>query len=130
MSGVRDMTCRTSCALLLVFVCAVVAFATPAKRNKDSSAARLKEIRHDPAYRAGFDDGYRQGANDSAALSNSYKDEMGPLYDEASDAYTTQYGDRAAYQKLFRQGYVAGYKEGWDFNAGQYCPQGCGGGGP
>jgi hypothetical protein len=54
-------------------------------------------------------DGYRQGSNDSEALSNSYRDESGPLYDQALDGYTPQYGDQAAYQELFRQGDVESY---------------------
>lgn len=124
------MSGRIVCALLLVSACAVGGFALPNKHRKESSAP-TKEMRHDPAFRAGYDDGYRVGANDSAALSNAYKDEMGPLYDEATDGYTPQYGDKADYQKLFRLGYVAGYKAGWDFNAGQYTSSfGPGGGGP
>jgi hypothetical protein len=74
-------------------------------------------------------DGYRQGSNDSEALSNAYKDESGPLYDQALDGYTPQYGDQATYQQLFRLGYIEGYKAGWDFNSGQYNPLGAGGGG-
>lgn len=124
------MNCRIATALLLACLFALTAYGSPGKRPKDPNAPNLKLIRRDPAYRAGYDDGYRQGSNDSAALSNAYQDEMGPLYDQATDGYTPQYGDRETYQKLFRLGYVAGYKAGWDFNAGQYCSLGCGAGGP
>ena len=95
-----------------------------AQNNASSISHRVN--RKDPAFRAGYDDGYRQGASDSAALSNRYSDESGPLYEQAIDGYTPQYGDRQAYQRLFRQGYVAGYKAGWDFNSGQYNPLGAG----
>jgi len=123
------MSGRIMCALLLGVTFAVGAFGSPAKHHNDASAAQSKATRHDPAFRAGYMDGYRQGSNDSEALSNGYRDESGPLYEQATDGYTPQYGDQATYQKLFRQGYVEGYKAGWDFNSGQYNPLGGGGGG-
>ena len=92
--------------------------------------SKHKQVRQDPAYRAGFDDGYREGGKDASGQSNAYKDQASPLYQDASDGYTPKYGDRESYQKLFRDGYRAGYKQGWDFYAGQTCPLGCGGGGP
>lgn len=116
-------------ALLLGFAFTVSALGSPAKHHHDASAAKSKVNRHDPAFRAGYMDGYRQGSNDSEALSNSYKDESGPLYAEALDGYSPQYGDQATYQELFRKGYIEGYKAGWDFNSGQYNPLGAGGGG-
>jgi hypothetical protein len=121
------MSCRIMCALLLGSAFAVGAFGSP-KHHNDSSAAN-KVNRHDPAFRAGYMDGYRQGANDSEALSSSYRDESGPIYEQAIGGYTPQYGDRATYQKLFRLGYIEGYKAGWDFNSGQYNSLGAGGGG-
>jgi len=123
------MSCRIMCALLLGFSFAVGAFGSPTKHHDDPSAAHSQVNRHDPAFRAGYMDGYRQGANDCEALANGYNDESGPLYDQALDGYTPQYGDPAAYQSLFRMGYIAGYKAGWDFNAGQYNSLGGGGGG-
>jgi len=119
------MSCRIMCALLLGSAFAVGAFASPAKHPNDTSAAN-KVNRHDPAFRAGYMDGYRQGTNDSEALSNSYRDESGPFYQDATDGYTTQYGDKEVYQQRFRLGYIAGYKAGWDFNAGLYNPMGAG----
>ncbi len=125
------MSFRITFALLLGILFAVGADASSGKHRKDAEAkAQGMRVRKDPAFRAGYDNGWRQGANDSEALSNTYKDEVGPIYDLATDGYTPQYGDRDKYQKLFRLGYVAGYKSGWDFNAGQYCAVGCGGGGP
>jgi len=123
------MSWRTAGALLLGVTLAASAGAAAPKHNKDSKTSHAKANRHDSAFRAGFMDGYRRGSNDSEALSNSYMDESGPLYCEALDGYTPQYGDEATYQQLFRQGYIAGYKEGWDFNSGQYNPLGAGGGG-
>jgi len=121
------MSCRSLFAMLMILAFATVAFALP---NRRPDQGLNKEIRHDPAFRAGFTDGYHQGSNDCEALSNSYNDEAGPMYQQASDGYTPQYGDLTTYQKLFRLGYIAGYKDGWDFNAGQYPPFGAGGGGP
>lgn len=123
------MSYRTMFALLLGVGLAATAFAASPKRSSDPQVLPAKANRHDPAFRAGFKDGYRQGSNDSEALSNSYRDESGPLYNDALDGYTPQYGDQSAYQQLFRQGYIAGYKEGWDYNSGQYNPLGAGGGG-
>ncbi len=121
---------RTICVLLFGVTFAVGAYAASPKHHKGSSAVNLKVNRHDPAFRTGYMDGYRQGSNDSAALSNSYKDESGALYDEALDGYTPHYGDQATYRKLFRLGYIAGYKDGWDFNSGYYTPLGAGDGAP
>jgi hypothetical protein len=123
------MTCRIVCFLLLTTTLAVGAFAASPKQHKDPNAAHVKVNRHDPAFRAGYMDGYRQGSNDSEALSNGYSDQSGPVYDEALDGYTPQYGDQATYVRRFRRGFVAGYKDGWDFNSGQYNPLGAGGGG-
>jgi len=116
-------------ALLVGVTFAVGAFAASPKHHDNPSAVNLKLIRHDPAFRAGYMDGYHQGSNDCEANSNSYSDESGPLYGQALDGYTPQYGDQATYQKLFRLGYIVGYKAGWDFNAGQYNPLGGGGNG-
>jgi len=123
------MNCRTMLVLLLGLAFGASTLVASPKHNKDPKTAHSKVNRHDVAYRTGFKAGYREGSNDSEALSNSYRDESGPLYGEALYGYTPQYGDQAAYQELFRQGYIAGYKEGWDFNSGQYNPLGAGGSG-
>jgi hypothetical protein len=121
---------RTICALLLGAALATSAWAASRPgHHKDPKTTGPKINRHDPAFRTGFMDGYRQGSNDSEALSTSYRDESGAFYSEAVDGYTPQYGAQAAYQQVFRQGYIAGYKDGWDFNSGQYNPLGAGGGG-
>jgi len=103
------------CALLFGVTFVVGALGAPPKHHGDPSAVNSQVNRHDPAFRAGYMDGYHQGFNDAAAFSTSYKDESGVLYDQALDGYTQQYGDQATYQKLFRLGYIAGYKDGWDF---------------
>jgi hypothetical protein len=69
--------------------------------------------------------GDRQGGNDSEALAN-YNDQGGSAYAQATDGYTALYGDKQVYQERFRLGYIAGYKAGWDFNAGRYSPLGAG----
>jgi|GEM_PF-6484128 len=124
------MNYRTVCVALTAAAFVGSAFAAHSRHLDRGRRAITKEIRQDPAFRAGFTEGYRQGANDCEALSNIYKDEVGPIYQDASEGYTPEYGDLASYQKLFRLGYVDGYKDGWDFNAGQYTPFGAGGGGP
>jgi hypothetical protein len=81
-----------------------------------------KENPKDPAFVHGYDDGYRIGAQDSAVLSSAYRDANGPIYEQATDAYTPSYRDLEIYKRRFRRGYIEGYKAGWDFNAGQYSP--------
>jgi hypothetical protein len=117
----KDMSYRILYALLLGMFAATVAL--PAKRNNDPGAARTKANRHDPAFRAGYMDGYRQGASDSEALVSGYNDQHGSDYEQAINGYTAKYGDLETYQNLFRQGYIDGYKAGWDFNSGQYSPR-------
>ncbi len=109
-------------ALILASLVLLPAFAMGAHRPTH------KENRKDPAFVHGYDDGYRVGAQESQALSNAYRDESGPLYEQATDGYTPQYGNQDTYKRRFRRGYVEGYKAGWDFNAGQYSPLGTGGG--
>jgi len=110
--------------ILTIIPLAVVALTSFAFASSNHN--QLKLSRKDPAFVAGYDDGYRQGANDSHALANAYNDEGTPTYQDATDGYSPGYGDRAAYQQRFRAGYIDGYKAGWDFNAGMYSPLGGG----
>jgi hypothetical protein len=100
-------------------------FGSPRKHHdvKKTDTSDLKVNRKDPAFVAGYDEGYRQGANDSHASAN-YSDQSGPFYEQATNGYTTLYGDKQIYQQRFRVGYIDGYKAGWDLNAGMYSPLG------
>jgi len=109
--------------LVFTVTFALVAFGSPDKNLPHSIAVRVN--RKDPAFVAGYDEVYRQGGNDSAALAN-YNDQGGSVYGQATDGYAAPYGDKEAYQQRFRLGYIAGYKAGWDFNAGRYSPLGAG----
>ncbi len=120
------MSHRMLWALFLGCALAVSAFGLPDHHPK----TKTKIDRHDPAFRKGYLDGWREGAKDAAALSNTYNDQFSQLYADANDGYTHQYGEFEKYRKLFRSGYVDGYREGWNYNAGYYCPFGCAGGGP
>ena len=113
-------TCRKACVLGLATMFAVGAFALP-----DKGSSHAKANRKDPAFVSGYNEGYRQGGNDSEALAN-YNDQGGPAYQQAIDGYTAQYGDKEVYQQRFRLGYTAGYKAGWDFNSGLYNRLGAG----
>ncbi len=84
--------------------------------------AEHKPNRKDSAFVHGYDDGYRIGAQDSRFRSPTYNQASGSIYEHATDGYTPAYGDLATYKRRFRRGYMAGYKAGWDFNAGQYNP--------
>jgi len=113
-------SCRKTCILGLAMMFALGAFALPDKRS-----SHAKVNRKDPAFVSGYDEGYRQGGNDSEALAN-YNDQGGAVYAQATYGYTAQYGDKEIYQQRFRLGYVAGYKAGWDFNSGLYNRLGAG----
>lgn len=116
------MSGRSLIFALLLAAFSAGAYAQP-KPPKDQVKV-TKADRKDPAFRHGYDDGYRVGANDSRYNSNSYNDQNSSVYDDAIDGYYPKYGDVAQYQRLFRLGYIAGYKAGWDFNAGRYPPFG------
>jgi hypothetical protein len=118
---------RRTWALVFAVTFALGAFGSPNKHqaHNNASKAQHKVNRKDPAFVAGYDEGYRQGANDSHALAN-YNDQGGPAYVQATEGYTAQYGDKEVYQQRFRLGYIEGYKAGWDFNAGMYNPLGAG----
>lgn len=116
--------------LAVLLGCAFVPGAYGLPRQHPAKPPKTKVNRHDPAFRKGYKDGWREGAQDAAGLSSTYKDESGPLYVAADDGYTHQYGEFEDYRKLFRLGYIDGYRDGWNYNAGYYCPFGCAGGGP
>jgi len=118
---------RRTWILVFAVTFALGTFGSPDKcqARNNSGAAQHKVNRKDPAFVAGYDEGYRQGGNDSAALAN-YDDQGGSVYGQATDGYAAPYGDKEAYQQRFRLGYIAGYKAGWDFNAGRYIPLGAG----
>ncbi|HYB76812.1 MAG TPA: hypothetical protein VEE85_01305 [Candidatus Bathyarchaeia archaeon] len=118
--------CRRAFFLLAAVAFALQAFGAPDQAPIAAAQVVRKINRKDSAFATGYKYGYRQGARSSAALSSSYNDQSGPVYEEAIAGYTPQYGDRALYQKLFRCGYIAGYKAGWDFNSGLYNPLGAG----
>lgn len=119
---------RVAYALLLSCLAATMAAGAPDKQHP--AKAKEKINRHDPAFRNGYKDGWREGARDAAALSSTYNDHSDALYADANDGYTHQYGDYEAYRRLFRHGFEDGYRDGWNYNAGYYCPFGCAGGGP
>jgi len=114
-----------SVVLLAAVSFAADAFASRNHGQKNAGSPQLKVNRKDPAFVAGFDDGYRRGANDSQALAN-YNDQGAASYQDATDGYSAQYGEKAVYQQRYRLGYIAGYKSGWDYNAGMYNPIGAG----
>ncbi len=118
-------TRRGTCVLVFAVTFALAAFGSPDKHHNNASKVQLKVSRKDPAFVAGYDEGYRQGGNDSHAFAN-YNDQGGSAYAQATDGYTALYGGKEAYQQRFRLGYIAGYKAGWDFNAGMYNPLGSG----
>ena len=108
--------------LLIAITFALDGYASSNRTQNNAQQAHLKASRKDPAFVAGYDKGYRRGALDSMTLANAYRDEGGAVYKQATDGYTPQYGDLAAYQRRFRRGYSEGYEQGWDFNVGQYIP--------
>lgn len=114
---------RRMLCLLVAVTLAQAAFGSRNHAYNNVSKVDLRVNRKDPAFVAGYDEGYRQGANDSHALAN-YNDEGTASYEQATAGYTAQYGDKAMYQERFRLGYVEGYKAGWDFNVGMYSPLG------
>ena len=114
---------RSTWILVFAVTFALGGFGSADKNQPRNHAGKVN--RRDPAFLSGYDEGYRLGGNDSQALAN-YSDESGPSYVQATDGYTAQYGDKEVYQQRFRLGYIAGYKAGWDFNAGRYNPMGAG----
>src|SRR5688572_29495166 len=65
----------------------------------------------DRAYERGYNDGRRQGEND-ARRNRAYDYARHGDYRDADDGYRG-YGDRSGYRVVFRQGFVAGYNDGY-----------------
>ncbi len=65
----------------------------------------------DRAYQLGYDEGRRHGEND-ARRNRAHDYARHGDYRDADDGYRG-YGDRNAYRSVFRQGFVAGYNDGY-----------------
>src|SRR5690242_9699114 len=66
------------------------------------------------AYDRGFAEGRRQGQYDAQAR-RSYDYGRHTEYREANSGY--RYGDRSNYRQMYRDGFVAGYNEGYRYNS-------------
>ena len=67
----------------------------------------------------GYRDGLREGAKD--ATDGDRYDPFGEhAYKDGATGYISKYGNRAAYQRLYRQSFVRGYKESFDRYLGNY----------
>ena len=64
------------------------------------------------AYDRGYQEGREAGAND-ARRSRGFGYERHDEFRDADEGYRGTYGDRAEYRRLFREGFVAGYNDGY-----------------
>lgn len=65
----------------------------------------------DPATAAGFEDGYRQGAED-ARDGDRFDPVRAKRYREGDRGYDRRYGSREQWKTAYRQGFRAGYERG------------------
>ena len=64
------------------------------------------------AYDRGYEDGLYTGAND-ARRGQSYDPERSHFYRSGAHGYSSLFGQRAVYQQAYRDGFLAGYDEGY-----------------
>ena len=67
----------------------------------------------------GYRDGLREGAKD-AADGDGYNPFGEHAYKDGATGYISKYGNRGAYQRLYRQSFMRGYKESFDRYLGNY----------
>ncbi len=84
--------------------------------QRDSS----RDLEH-RAYQNGFDEGLRHGERDARDRRSAAFD-RDREYRNADGGYRRGYGDREIYRRAFRDGYQAGYRQGFDRVAGPYAP--------
>ena len=64
------------------------------------------------AYEIGYQDGVFTGANDGRRA-QTYNPERSHFYREAKRGYRAAKGNRDEYQQAYRDGFLAGYREGF-----------------
>ena len=67
----------------------------------------------------GYRDGLREGARD-ASDGDAYNPFGEHAYKDGATGYISKYGNRGAYQRLYRQSFMRGYKESFDRYLGNY----------
>lgn len=67
----------------------------------------------------GYRDGLREGGRD-AGDGDAYNPFGEHAYKDAATGYISKYGNRDAYQQLYRQSFMRGYKESFDRYLGSY----------
>jgi hypothetical protein len=95
----------------LPILAAVLSMATAACAST-GGYYRYPDVRNvdDRAYARGYDEGRSRGESDGRN-NRRYDYQRHGAYRDADDGY--RYGDRGAYRSLFRQGFVAGYNDGF-----------------
>ena len=109
-----------------MFVAPVVTVAQTVdwKPGPDVAIARYADgapISYQEFRRMAYDEGYRAGAKEGETEARrgerfGYEDEKD--FQRADHGYHRNYGDRERYRQLFRDGYVAGYSDGYSRRAG------------
>jgi hypothetical protein len=94
-------------ALLAVVIASPACAAQGPLYRYPAGAARVDER----AYERGYNEGLDRGEND-ARRRRSFDYTRHNDYRDADDGYRG-YGDRNAYRRVFRQGFIAGYNEGY-----------------
>ncbi len=96
--------------------------ATPACASGYMASQRdsARDLEH-RAYQNGFDEGLRHGERDARDRRSAAFD-RDREYRDADGGYRRDYGDRESYRRAFRDGYQAGYGQGFDRVAGPYAP--------
>lgn len=67
----------------------------------------------------GYRDGLREGSRD-AQDGDAYNPFGEHVYKDGATGYISKYGNRNAYQQIYRQSFVRGYKESFDRYLGNY----------
>jgi hypothetical protein len=116
----RMLTARRLLAAGLLTAAAAGATACATYRSPYRYPARVGTV-DDRAYQIGYDEGRDRGEDD-ARRRRPYDYARHGAYRDADDGYRG-YGDRNAYRSVFRQGFVAGYNDGFRRYAQAYPPR-------
>ena len=91
------------------------------RRDRDYRDDRYRRDRYNNSYQIARQQGYSYGVNVGAAdaqRGQSYNPQRSRYWRNATEGYSSSYGNRGQYKQIFRDAFEQGYRDGWQRFAG------------
>jgi hypothetical protein len=89
----------------------------PYRRDRDYRDDRYRRSNFETARQQGYSYGMSVGAAD-AQRRQSYNPQRSRYWKNATEGYSSSYGNKGQYKQVFRNAFEQGYREGWQRFAG------------